>query len=322
MEKKIVIFGAGNNTIKLLQYKVRNEAKIVCICDNNHEKWDSTIAGYPIMPPHKVNFDCIDYVLVTPYGSTGIKKQLNDLNVSSGKIRYITINEIYFNEKLYNFLNKIFVLNKNNGKYQIKDSRIDSDVKKIKFIGWPDNATKFDLITDVLDRKYKWELSDSPDYIIASVFGNQLEFARYDCIRILFSGEPFFPDMNLYDYAIGFDRINLTGYRPDGTGKVDRYYRFPYAFYNTDIYTSVAKDLSIDDAKKILNAKKSFCSFLYSHESYLRKREKLFEAINEYKIVDSAGTFLNNMPDGKVVSRENNLFDKLNFMMLGSEAFS
>ena len=59
--------------------------------------------------------------------------------------------------------------------------------------------------------------------------------------------------------------------------------------------------MSFDEAKKILSQKKYFCNFLYGHQSAKGEREHIFHALEKYKRVESAGSFLNNMPDGLVI---------------------
>lgn len=47
---------------------------------------------------------------------------------------------------------------------------------------------------------------------------------KYDCCRIQFSGEDSWPDLNLYDYAMGFEVLDFDG----------RYLRLPlYAMRNS-----------------------------------------------------------------------------------------
>ena len=54
-----------------------------------------------------------------------------------------------------------------------------------------------------------WEITfcngpeEKPDFVLCGTFG--FDFLKYDCCRIQFSGEDSWPDLNLYDYAMGFE---------------------------------------------------------------------------------------------------------------------
>ncbi len=118
------------------------------------------------------------------------------------------------------------------------------ETKKIKvlgFWGWrdhdehsPEGWKEFDpednLFTRILRERYNLEFCDDPDYLITSESG-AFPYAKYDAVRILYTGEPFAPDFNVFDYAIGSEYVNY----PDEQGK-NRYFRFPYCFYNYQKY--------------------------------------------------------------------------------------
>ena len=181
---------------------------------------------------------------------------------------------------------------------------------KIRFVGfWGGFNEKDNFLTKILSERYKIEFSEQPDYVIASIFGKPYEYCKYDCVRILYTGEPFFPDMNLFDFAIGFDDFHLKGYIEKN--QVDRYYRYPLAFLGVGNPIKTTASRTNEEAIQILKNKKKFCSFITGHETYKGEREKLFEAINKYKHVDSAGSYMNNMKDGFVVPFTNEKIDFL-----------
>ena len=168
---------------------------------------------------------------------------------------------------------------------------------KINFTGfWTGFDKTSNLISDILKERYQIEISDQPDFLIASVFGQPFSYVNYDCVRILFTGEPLTPDFNVFDYAIGFDNIAFL----DSEGK-NRYYRYPFCFYHFDRVKQCSKGMSNQQAIEALNEKKRFCNFIYGHPSAIGEREAIFDALGKYKRVDSAGSFLNNMPGGKVI---------------------
>ena len=173
--------------------------------------------------------------------------------------------------------------------------------KRINYSGfWPGFDKENNLFTDILREKFEVEISDKPDYVFASLF-EVYPYMQYDCVRILYAGEPYSPDFNVFDYAIGFDPMELS----DEDGK-PRYYRFPYCFYDEKKVglERLSKGLSQEDAREILQKKKYFCNFIYSHPSAKGEREAVFDMLNRFKRVESAGSFLNNMPGGETVSRD------------------
>ena len=166
---------------------------------------------------------------------------------------------------------------------------------KLNFTGfWPNFDKEHNLFCNILREKYEVEITDNPDFLIASPLGAPMEYLKYDCVRILFTGEPLVPDFNIFDYAIGFDYLSF----PDSV-TTNRYYRYPLCLYDdVEQLKKASKGLTYEEAKETLAAKKYFCNFIYGHQSAKGEREAIFSAIQKYKRVESAGSFLNNMPDG------------------------
>lgn len=163
---------------------------------------------------------------------------------------------------------------------------------KVKFSGM---GGRFDednnFIINTLKKKYDVVISDRPDYLIYSV--NSRDYLNYDCVRIFYTAENVIPDFNICDYAIGFHHIQFE----------DRYFRFPlylvdgFNAYEGDDY---AADLSRalhkhDIAEELLKEKKAFCSFVYSNSDAAPCRQRIYDALNEYKTIDSGGRYLNNI---------------------------
>lgn len=151
---------------------------------------------------------------------------------------------------------------------------------RIRFVDfWDDFVPEKSLFYQLLSEKYEIELSETPDYLFCSVFGD--EHLRYDCVKIFYTGENQCPDFNLYDYAIGFDRLTLG----------DRYFRLP-------IYYLYANDFAAMQAKheiENLDGKVDFCSFVYSNNNASPHREQFLNKLNEYKTVSSGGRYRNNV---------------------------
>lgn len=130
---------------------------------------------------------------------------------------------------------------------------------------------------------YEPELTDSPDYLVFSVFGEK--HLRYtDCVKILITGECQTPDFNLCDYALGFDYLDFG----------DRYLRYPLFYtYNVPAFLQMEQKHLISDEQ--ITAKKDFCAFVVSNGRGAEQRVRFFRALNAVRRVDSGGKLLNNI---------------------------
>lgn len=162
---------------------------------------------------------------------------------------------------------------------------------KINFVDFWNINKEDNIITNLLKRKYKVIISDEPDYIFCSIFGNK-HFKYKKSIKILILGENMAPDFNLYDYAIGFYDISYE----------DRYLKYNILL-EQEIYNIIKSRTRIDK----INDK--FCAFVYGKDGFNSKRTELFNKLNEYKKVDSGGKYLNNI-DKKIGSKKQ---DKIDF---------
>ena len=151
---------------------------------------------------------------------------------------------------------------------------------RIKFVDfWDDFVPEQSLFYQLLSQRYEIELTDNPDYLFCSVFGD--EHLSYDCVKIFYTGENQCPDFNLYDYAIGFERLTLG----------DRYFRLPiYYLYANDFAAMQAKHEAVS-----LDEKEHFCSFVYSNNNASPHREVFLNKLNEYQTVSSGGRYRNNV---------------------------
>ncbi|MBF05406.1 glycosyltransferase [bacterium] len=164
---------------------------------------------------------------------------------------------------------------------------------KIKIINYDANDpfSYGNFLIPRLKKFYKVELSENPDY----VFFNESTVKYFDypnAIRIFYTGENVHPDFNLCDYAITFDYLTLG----------DRHFRLPLyiaAMFYSDTDIKNAGDMNFVDVPKMtqeeLNKKTSFCSFVYSNYLADPKRTELYEALSQYKKVNSGGRYLNNV---------------------------
>ncbi|MBR4031435.1 MAG: hypothetical protein IKJ07_01735 [Clostridia bacterium] len=168
---------------------------------------------------------------------------------------------------------------------------------KIKFVGyWPGFDYTNQHIYKLLTKHYDVQVVENdPEYVICSVFGNPYEYCKYPQVRIMCIGENYIPDFNLVDYGICNYPIELQ----------DRAFYFPFCLDEFGHCESLqSKDRNYSD--DILKDKIYFANFIAGHESENAIRGNFFKKLdNEYKRVESVGSYLNNQPDGKRVQWDN-----------------
>lgn len=153
---------------------------------------------------------------------------------------------------------------------------------------------KFECLTDRFE--FVWA-PESPEYLFVSehyysspkVFS---EFKKYwlpgrmkKCIYIGFFEEAIKPDFNLFDYGLSFDKDAKLD---------DRWHRIlpTQKFFKNFIVSDIKRPVSKEEAYDVLNSKKVFCNFLYSHAD--KERDDIFIALNKYKKVDALGKRFHN----------------------------
>lgn len=136
---------------------------------------------------------------------------------------------------------------------------------------------------EIIDTRNKAKKKEV-EYLFCSVFSQ--DFLDYDCIRILYTGENFIPDFNLYDYAIGFERMEVG----------DRYFCDPLFYgYLRDSLVNMPDRSDNVITKEGISTKK-FCAMVVSNKGFAdRYRTDFFHRLSEYKKVDSGGLYLNNI---------------------------
>lgn len=150
---------------------------------------------------------------------------------------------------------------------------------KIGFSGFPRGMKPEDFLPyKILNKHFNVIITNEPDYIFVMNY-NDYDFCKYiDAVRIFTSFECFFPNFNIVDYAINcFHQIRLD----------DRAVYFPLLGYDT------AKEI-VKMQTRYDGERKKFCNYIYSHEACL-ERTQIFYKLCEYKKVDAAGKYLNNM---------------------------
>ena len=147
--------------------------------------------------------------------------------------------------------------------------------------------------TDIADN-FVWD-DENPDYLFA---GDALvSFPEYwekfkrlagkAAVRIYTAGEAIAPDLNIFDYAIVFDRKLCD---------MDRIARKPaMVFFRSCLRPGTENTFTESEAHAKLEGGLRFCNFVYSNGSAHPCRDNLFYALSGYKRVDSLGGHLNNV---------------------------
>jgi alpha(1,3/1,4) fucosyltransferase len=163
---------------------------------------------------------------------------------------------------------------------------------KIKFVDFFKGFDQtYNGIYMLLSKFFNLEISENPDFIFYSVWGN--EHLKYSCTKIFITGENVRPNFFLCDYAVGFDFIDRLNYL-----RMPLYIYWKnlnYQFLIFPAYKSIIEN----------HPKSKFCCFLVSNPKSI-KRINFFKKLNQYSLVDSGGKVENNL--GYFVS------DKLKFM--------
>jgi hypothetical protein len=144
---------------------------------------------------------------------------------------------------------------------------------------------------NLLKEEFDVEISNNPDYLFFSVFGNTHQHFRGT--KISYIGEniaPTFKDQNPHgaDWSFSFDYLDDS-----------RNYRLPHYLLYPGYYDLVNK--KVDES--LVNRK--FCSFVVSNGNS-KLRNDFFLKLSKYKKVDSGGRHYNNL--GFLVN------DKLDFL--------
>lgn len=165
---------------------------------------------------------------------------------------------------------------------------------KVKFLGkWASHSLEDNEIVYWLRKNgYQVEASEEPDYIICDVYEHpNYEYCRYPQVRILDTGENFAPDFNVVDYAISRYPISYQ----------DRNFYLP-GCANPGAHWRALAEKDRTYSLDFVRQKEYFGNFIFGHESENGLRGGFFKKLCQYKRVESPGTYLNNMPDGKSVS--------------------
>lgn len=137
------------------------------------------------------------------------------------------------------------------------------------------------IINKYLGDKFELVWSESPKFLLYGPFGDSHLDYDESCVRIFYTGENVRTDWNLADYGIDFDLMDFGV----------RHLCYPlFWLYKEDFLGAMQKHLNCDDSRT------KFCAFMVSNGACADKfRDEFFEALCEYKKVDSGGKYKNNI---------------------------
>ena len=170
---------------------------------------------------------------------------------------------------------------------------------KVKFLGFQSknyiNGIKIDKtwFHKTLSRNFDLIECEDADYIICSCF-DLYNYCGTKQVRIMYSGENYVPDFNLIDYAISSYPIEFG----------DRNFFLPASLFGYDGERKAIENRRNCFDKSILKNKFRFANLIASYDSENNYRSQIFNALNEYKQIDSPGKFLHNCD--KVVRFQDN----------------
>lgn len=148
---------------------------------------------------------------------------------------------------------------------------------KLNFCDWWPGFNPIDnYFYNLLKEEFNVEISNDPDYLFFSVFGNL--HRNYKCKKIFYTGENVTPPLGYCDYSFSFDCLDDV-----------RNYRLPHYLLYPGYYELVSEK-KIEDW--MINRK--FCNFVASNPN-CHERNQFVEKLSRYKKVDSGGRWMNNI---------------------------
>src|SRR5438445_718429 len=121
---------------------------------------------------------------------------------------------------------------------------------KINFADfWPHFDKQNNYFTQLLSARYAVEISDNPDFLIYTCYGE--EHLRYSCFRIFYNGENQRVNWNACDFAFSFDYL-----------EDERHFRLPNWIWYADPTSLLQAKPSPEE---ILREKTGFCNLVISN---------------------------------------------------------
>lgn len=145
---------------------------------------------------------------------------------------------------------------------------------------WTDD-TQDDYLFRLFSQRYNIEISDKPDILFFSCFGNN--HFKYDCLKVFYTGENVVPDFRICDYAFSYEDTDDRNFQMPNFVRHHFFHEFRMQSYSS-------KTLALRKYPK-----SKFANFLYSNDK-AKERITFCKKLMVYKKVDCAGKVLNNFP--------------------------
>lgn len=140
-----------------------------------------------------------------------------------------------------------------------------------------------------------WD-QQSPEIVIATehIYSNSKYFKLFKRLFndgkkktfVFHAGESISPDLNIFDYAIVYNRKLEDR---------DRISRIPPNYFHSRAMNGFKNTVSFRDAyDRVTNESLKFCNFIYSNPHAFPTRDQIFNLVSRYRKVDSLGAHLNN----------------------------
>jgi len=302
---KIYVYGAGMEYKKLYPKLTawKERIEVLGIVTTQDIGVDN-VNGYPVIRPEEICQDVMDYVVIAVKAWKEVMDTLLSNRILKEKI--IKGQEIYDLadlEELGNWLEK---------RSPFKDGKIEQPMKKIWVDDyWSSYNVYHNPLIEMLKQHFNLEFNSiEPDYVICSVFGKNA--LTYDAVRIVVVGENFTPDFQHYDYAVGFEHIQIEDRYLHWAGK-DKYanpYGECYRINGEIMYDLAMSKHERVDIKEFMN--RGFCCRVVSND-LCSVREEFFERLNEKCYVASGGRTKNNLQPPEPVKDKHKFLEKYKF---------
>lgn len=90
---QVIVFGATPSA-KAVYMEIEQEYKIVALTDNDPQKWEGNICGYPVIMPRDIRkWDWDEIIIISVSAMDAIREQLLQMGISRQKIntRYVDL---------------------------------------------------------------------------------------------------------------------------------------------------------------------------------------------------------------------------------------
>lgn len=151
---------------------------------------------------------------------------------------------------------------------------------------WPSFNPEDNYFTRVLEKKYRVELSETPDlFFFTHPYNGERDYLRYKCHRVFLNWENVRTDWSCCDYALDSDFVSGN----------QRHMRWPiWAAWDLN------KLVEPKNTTLFLQKRKFACMVVSNQNA--PERIGFFHSLSKYKCVDSGGRHLNNI-GGPVVDK-------------------